>query len=240
MGIDYSDLRHGPSDFKDGLGFFQDIKEWANEYERNYMIPNKYNHQLAEETTRILLVNVPGPFKRFGKSMVTALMDERLRRAMLYDDPSPVYLKMIKFIFGVRKFLLWYLIPPRPYVLRYNPVSVCPDPKTGRYHMSEYDSEPWQVLFRLLVSPFTAPSFYMYAKYQDRYVKSTFLTRNSPLAWFRWAIGGPYPDGKHYKPEGYKIFEIGPKKLENHGQEECKATRDRLMASNRGTCPFAL
>jgi hypothetical protein len=79
----------------------------------------------------------------------------------------------------------------------------------------------------------------LHSNRRNRYVKSTFFTRNSPLAWFRWAIGGPYPDGKNYKPEGYKIFEIGPVKLENQGQAECEAGRDRLMNSNRGGCPFA-
>ncbi|KAF1840707.1 uncharacterized protein K460DRAFT_380504 [Cucurbitaria berberidis CBS 394.84] len=214
MGINYSELRHGPSNFKDGLEFFEDIKEWADEYERRFMVPNAYNHQLAEETTRILLANIPGPFKPFGKNMVAALMDERLRRAMLYDDPPTIYFKTIKFTFAVRKLFLQYLILPRPYALRYDPLSEHPDPKTGRYHTNEYDSEPW-------------------------YVKPTFFTRNSPLSWFRWALGGPYPDGKHYKPEGYKIFELGPKKLETQGEEECKATRDRLIAGNRGGCPFA-
>ena len=149
MGIDYSGLRHGPSNFKDGYEFFEDIKKWADEYERRCMVPNKFNHQLAEETTRILLVNVPGPMKRFGKVLVTALMDERLRKAMLYDKPPAIYLKTIKFIFGVRKLFLKYLIPPRPYALRYNPVSEHPDPKTGRYHMNEYDSEPWYVFVLL-------------------------------------------------------------------------------------------
>ncbi|KAF2131317.1 hypothetical protein P153DRAFT_355128 [Dothidotthia symphoricarpi CBS 119687] len=214
MEIDYSELRHGPTSFKDGLEFFEDMREWADVYERRCMVPNKHNHQLAEETTRILLADVPGPFRLFGKDCVAALMDERLRRAMLYDDPSPAYLKTIEFVFSVRKLFMKYLIPPRPYALRFDPTSDEPDPKTGRYYMSQYDSEPW-------------------------YVKATFFSRNSPLAWFRWAIGGPYPDGKMYKPEGYKIFEIGPKKLEKSGLGECEATRDRLLSGERGRCPFA-
>jgi hypothetical protein len=57
MGIDYEPLRHGPSSFKDGLEFFEDIKEWADQYEREHMVPNKWNHQLAEETSAILLTN---------------------------------------------------------------------------------------------------------------------------------------------------------------------------------------
>lgn len=143
MGIDYSGLRHGPNSFKDGYEFYEDIKEWADQYERQYMIPNKYNHQLAEETARILLVNVPGPLKGIGKQIVISLMDERLRRAMLYNDPPAIYLKLINLAFGIRKLLSTFLIPPRPYALRYSPITEHPDPKTGRYFMNEYDSEPW-------------------------------------------------------------------------------------------------
>jgi hypothetical protein len=82
-------------------------------------------------------------------------------------------------------------------------------------------------------------AFTIFAYHHNRYVKPTFFTRNSPLAWFRWAIGGPYPDGKNYKPEGYKIFEVGPEKLEKYGLAECEAARDKLMEGNRGGCPFA-
>lgn len=145
MGIDYSVLRCGPHSFKDGLEFFEDIKEWANDYETEYMVPNKYNHQLAEETTRILLANVPDTLKPYGQDVVTALMDDRLRHAMLYNDPPPMYLKIVKFIFGVRKFVSRNLLPPRPYALRIRPVTDEPDPKTGRYFMAEYESEPWYV-----------------------------------------------------------------------------------------------
>lgn len=143
MGIDYSKLRHGPGSFKDGLEFFEDVREWANEYERRCMVPDKYNHQLAEETTRILLANVPGPLRPFGKNVVAALMDDRLRRAMMYDDPPAIYPKTIRFVIDLRRFLLKYLIPPRPYALRIIPTSEYPDPNTGRYYMNFYDNEPW-------------------------------------------------------------------------------------------------
>ncbi|KAH7414220.1 hypothetical protein DE146DRAFT_23670 [Phaeosphaeria sp. MPI-PUGE-AT-0046c] len=214
MGIDFSPLKHGPSSFKDGLEFFEDVKAWANDYECEFMVPNKWNHQLAEETSAILLTDVPKPFKPVAKEFVKALMDDRLRESMMYEKPAPIYKTLIKGIFGVRKFMMHYLIPPRPVMLRYSPVSATPDPKSGRYFINEYDSQPW-------------------------YVKPTFFTRHSPLAYFRWAIGGPYPDGKNYKPEGYKIFEVGPTKLEKLGHDECAATKARLMKSDRGGCPFA-
>ena len=143
MGIDFADLRHGPHSFKDGLEFFEDIKEWADNYEKEHMVPDKYNHQLAEETTRILLANTPDALKPYGQNVVTALMDDRLRRAMMYDDPPPVYLNIVKAIFGARKFVSKNLLPPRPYAFRVSPVTDEPDPKTGRYFMTEYENEPW-------------------------------------------------------------------------------------------------
>jgi hypothetical protein len=213
MNIDFSALKHGPQSFKDGLEFFNDIKEWSQGYESEHMVPNKWNHQLAEETTAILITDVPGPFKGIAKQFVKTLMYDRLREAMMYDKPPAIYPKILNAIFEVRKLVSTYLLPPRPYALRYEPLSVEPD-ANGRYFTDEYDNQPW-------------------------YVKPTFFSRHSPLAYFRWAIGGPYPDGKNYKPEGYKIFEIGPARLEGHGEKECQATLDKLMESNRGGCPFA-
>ncbi len=141
MGISYSGLRHGPH--KDGLEFFEDIKEWADGYERKHMVPGKSNHQLAEETTCILLANVPEVLKPYGKRFVTAMMDDRLRRAMLYEEPPAIYLKLVNAIFSLRKFVSRNFLPPRTYAFRANPFTEEPDPKTGRYFMTEYENEPW-------------------------------------------------------------------------------------------------
>jgi hypothetical protein len=76
------------------------------------MVTNTYNHQLAEETPRILLANVPRLFKPFVKKLITALMGERLCRAMLYDTPAPIYHHVIDIIFGARNFFLQILCLP--------------------------------------------------------------------------------------------------------------------------------
>jgi hypothetical protein len=39
MDIRFDDLAHGPNNFRDGLEFFEDIKEWAEAYEKSYMVP---------------------------------------------------------------------------------------------------------------------------------------------------------------------------------------------------------
>lgn len=142
MGIDYTDLRHGPYAFKDGLEFFEDVREWAHNYEKVKMVPDTYNHQLAEETARILLANAPNALKPHGQHVVTALMDDRLRRAMLYDEPPPVYLKVVNAIFGIRKFVSRNVLLPRPWALRVRLVTDEPD-ANGRYFMTEYENEPW-------------------------------------------------------------------------------------------------
>jgi hypothetical protein len=147
MSIDFSPLAHGPNSFKDGLEFFKDTKEWADQYERQYMLPNKWNHQLAEETSAILLTSVPASMKPTAKEFVKALMDDRLREAMMYEKPSPIYPKLVKIIFGARKIFSTYFCLPRPYAFRYNPLSDEPDPKTGRYFMDEYDGQPWYVIY---------------------------------------------------------------------------------------------
>jgi hypothetical protein len=143
MGIDFADLHHGPNSFKDGLEFFEDIEMWATGYEIRCMVPNKHNHQLAEETTRILLADVPELLKPFGRNVVTTLLDERLRSAMMYEKPSAIYPFIVNTILGVRKFFLRFLIPPRPYFLRRIVVTEEADPKTGRYYATNYDMEPW-------------------------------------------------------------------------------------------------
>lgn len=143
MGIDFSILPHGPNAFRDGLEFFEELKEWADGYEEKCMVPDKYNHQLAEETTRILLANAPDALKPVGQKVVTTLMDARLRSAMLYDDPPAIYFTIINAVFGIRKFFSRYLMLPRPYTLRVQNLTDEPDPKTGRYYMTEYQNEPW-------------------------------------------------------------------------------------------------
>ncbi|KAF2463132.1 uncharacterized protein BDR25DRAFT_298370 [Lindgomyces ingoldianus] len=214
MGITWEALANGQSGFKDGLQFVEDLRLWSDAYEKRNMVPNKWNHQLAEETIAILLCNAPRSMKPAGKQAVVTLMDERLRRAMIYDDPPSFYPSLVSLTLTTRKLFIHYLLPPRPYSMRFKTITDDPDPNTGRYHQIIYEAEPW-------------------------YVPATLSYRFNLAAWTRWALGRPFPDGKNFKPQGYHIFELGPEKLESKGQDECKATRERLMASGRGGCPFS-
>jgi hypothetical protein len=87
MGIDFTDLKHGPNSFRDGLEFAHDLAEWVENYEQKNLVPDPYNHKLANETVAILVYNLPGFIKGPAKKLVTTMMDERLRKAMVYAPP---------------------------------------------------------------------------------------------------------------------------------------------------------
>ena len=83
MAVSFEPLRHGPDSFTDGLQFVEDLQEWADAYERRAMVPNAHNHKVAEETTKLLLFDAPRFMVPAGRQAVVAMMDERLRKAMM-------------------------------------------------------------------------------------------------------------------------------------------------------------
>ena len=87
MGIGYEGLKSGQTGWTDGLQWLEEIIEWAEEYEKRCMLPDINNKTTAEETTGLLLWYVPSAMKGIGKSLVSALMDDRLRTAMMYVFP---------------------------------------------------------------------------------------------------------------------------------------------------------
>lgn len=93
MNISYAVLARGlPDDpanprsrgtWRDGLQFLRDLGDWSEQYETKFMIPNAYNHKAAIETECILLYGVPKPLCGLGRLALSAVMDQRLRRALM-------------------------------------------------------------------------------------------------------------------------------------------------------------
>ena len=87
MGISWEKLKSGTGGkegtWRDGLEWWEEIRAWSEAYEEEKMVPAECNRKTAEETTRILLWTIPRPLKGAGRHLVSALMDERLRRAMM-------------------------------------------------------------------------------------------------------------------------------------------------------------
>jgi len=212
MEISYEDLPSFKTGWRDGLHWVDEIKQWSIDYEERSMVPDHLNHVTANETTSILLWDLPESWMSAGRQVVSALMDDRLRKAMMYDTPPSWLQSSVDWGLGIRKYLLKYAALPRPYFMRVQFLAKEPN-KSGRYNRLIYESEPW-------------------------YCESNWKSRNTLQAWMKWLGGKPIPDGKNYKPEGYLIPEIGPKSMSGKGEEEFEVTRTKLTKQNRGGCPF--
>ena len=83
MAIDYGCLRSVHEGWLDGLQWLEEVEAWAEAYEERSMVPDINNHKTADETTALLLWYVPQWAKSHGQKIVCALMDDRLRAAMM-------------------------------------------------------------------------------------------------------------------------------------------------------------
>ena len=118
--------------WRDGLHFLEEWLGWAEDYEVRCMVPAETNHKTAEQTTAILLWTLPEVVKPFGKTVVTALMDDRLRVAMKYP-PAPGWLvSSIRGVLRARAFLIRNFLLPRFYWTRNRTMTEEPD-KNGRF-----------------------------------------------------------------------------------------------------------
>ena len=87
MGISYENLRSGRdggTGWIDGLQWWDELQEWSTDYEKRIMLPDKNNKKTADQTVAILLYSIPSFVKPYGREIVSALMDDRLRTAMMY------------------------------------------------------------------------------------------------------------------------------------------------------------
>jgi hypothetical protein len=83
MKIDFSCLPGSEQGWRDGGVFAKELKSWSDGYEEKYMVPAESNKETADCTTDLLLYPVPAGFKDAGRKVISALMNSRLRRAML-------------------------------------------------------------------------------------------------------------------------------------------------------------
>lgn len=91
LGISYDVLPSGETGFKDGIHWLDEISAWSLEYEIAHMKPDPKTRDLADKVIEVLLYNLPGFIKPVGGYLVSWLMDERLRSAMMYVPMTPFY-----------------------------------------------------------------------------------------------------------------------------------------------------
>ncbi|KAL8712245.1 MAG: hypothetical protein Q9220_003396 [cf. Caloplaca sp. 1 TL-2023] len=214
MRISYEPLPSSQTGWDDALQWLDELDTWSMQYEIEHMVPHADNNKTADQTVAILLWGLPRFLRSFGENIVTALMDERLRVAMMYKRPAEFYYILLSSIFTVRKFLLRYLSLPRPSFLRVDALLEAPKPD-GRQTVSIWEGAPY-------------------------YVKPTFWRRWGFEAWGSRLLGLPVPgdEGDKYHPEGYRIPDVGPKLFFGKGKEPAEATVAELRKVRTGGCPF--
>lgn len=214
MGIDYGVLKSSSEGWVDGLQWMEELAEWAEEYEKEQMIPHLNNFKTAEETVAILLYGVPSWGKAFGKQVVTVLMEERLRKAMMYERPPEWLITLTLQILELRKYTLRYLFLPRPSFMAVRGSTESPS-KDGTFFLNYQNNAPW-------------------------YIKPTLLNRYGPATWITRLMGLPLPgdDGNKYYPQGYKIPEVGPENLKGKGIDFFKSETERVGKVRTSGCPF--
>jgi hypothetical protein len=129
---------------------YEEMRAWADSYEKRVMIPNEMNHQLGETTIAILIYYTPSFIKPFAKKLIIGLMDDNLRNAMMYPvQPTYIY-RFINGFFMIRRFLSRNFFLPR-----WKPVKYVQDKpnKWGRYNVNWAASEviPIEMLMTALV-----------------------------------------------------------------------------------------
>lgn len=89
MGISYQKLNSANEGWPDGLQWLEDMADWSERYEEEHMVPHIDNKTTADQTVAILLWGTPEVLGPFGERLVSAVMDDRLRTAMMCDDCNP-------------------------------------------------------------------------------------------------------------------------------------------------------
>ncbi|KAL2818989.1 hypothetical protein BDW59DRAFT_151727 [Aspergillus cavernicola] len=214
LDISYDLLPSGKTGFRDGLHWLEEIMAWSDAYEVISMLPDVKNREVADQTTDVLVYLIPKPLQHVGLKFVSFMMDDRLRKAMLYDPPSSSYAKLFSFLLSTRQFVMRHLALPRPYLLRYTT-------------FTEYQS----VDERIFITQWDGAPYY---------VKPTIWNHWGPGAWYSWALGLPLPgdEGNMYYPAGYNIADVGPKYFEGRGQKFQLEGVEGLRVSRTGGCPF--
>lgn len=74
----------------DSLSWLQALQAWSLTYEKDHMVPHSMNKKMSQATLDIALFNVPLFLRPFTLNMIRALLEPRLRKAMMYVFRSPL------------------------------------------------------------------------------------------------------------------------------------------------------
>ncbi|KAI1308316.1 hypothetical protein F5Y03DRAFT_393551 [Xylaria venustula] len=215
--IGYESLPSHPSGWIDGLHWLEELDDWSKKYEERCVEASDTNVEVVNATRELMLCQIPGSLHGVLWGIVAILLGPRVQKAMRIPNPSSSLELFFNLLITLRKYVLRYACPPRPYFLRRVYNYETPDPTTGRYQSQRWLGRPW-------------------------YVKTTLLDRWGLPAWMLWMNGTAssvvFDDGK-FIPEGYLIEDVGPLAYVGRGRDEMRGNVLALDVKSPLRCPFS-
>jgi hypothetical protein len=195
----------------DGLGI------WAAEFEKEHMYFAKSNVACADATVELFVKALPGWMRGFGRWVVAALIEERVRPLLGVQEPPAWVLRFVEGLLDVRAWVVRVLFLPR---WKGVPAGGVVDGTTGRVRREVYAFEPWYV----------GESWWL-----------NVLKKWTGLGLW---MGKPVP-GPEFLSDGYLPEEIGPKEFREKSRADVLADAEKMgeYARQGGGaalgCPFA-
>jgi hypothetical protein len=172
-------------------GSFEACVEFVEEFEQRNMAPSEDNAVIAKGVFALYASTIPAFLTPVVHAVLVAFMDSRVRGAFkLPPRSTSVVRAVLDFGLAARKYFVRYFMLPR-----YSTLQVFGEENAaGLRPMLFWEIEPW-------------------------YVASSKSCSWLNLAYTR-IFGLPEAGNAKFRPEGYKLQEIGPKHLEGKGGEE--------------------
>jgi len=174
---------------------FEACAAFIEDFETRNMAPSKDNALIAEGIFSLYASTIPAVLTPMVRIVLTAFMDNRLIDAFKLSTPRPFIASShvkscLCFALAVRKQIVRYLMLPR-----YSALQVFGEENAAGYrHMKFWEIQPWYVAS----------------------AKSRNWFYSAYMRLFQLPMAG---DAK-FRPEGYKLQEIGPSHYEGKGGQE--------------------
>ncbi|KAI1425009.1 hypothetical protein F5Y12DRAFT_714670 [Xylaria sp. FL1777] len=213
--ITYEALPSHSKGWTDALHWVEELDNWSRKYEESHVEASDTNVEVVNATRELMLCQIPRSLHAVVWGIVAILLGPRVRKAMRVPDPPYGLELAFDSMITLRKYILRYACPPRPYFLRRVYNAETPDPVTGRYQSQRWLGRPW-------------------------YVKTSPLDLWGLPAWLLWMNGTSsnvvFDDGK-FIPEGYSIEDVGPEAHVGKGRDEMRDNVSALDLKSPARCP---
>lgn len=169
---------------------FEACASYIEDFEARNMAPSDDNALIAKGVFSLYASTFPAFLAPAVRTVLISFMDSRLSNAFqISSKPICIITHFLSFLLTIRKHYVRHLMLPR-----YSTLQVFGGENTAGYrHMMFWEIEPWYV-------PSSSGCNWLYKAYTHLF-------------------GLPIPGDTKYRPEGYKLHEIGPENLEGKGGE---------------------